>query len=73
MLQAKENMKYQEHFYQHELGEALILDETTNIIIENKPTAEWTLTDENQLTKLNLGTIEDLKVVFISVVLPAII
>ncbi len=37
MLQAKENMKYPEHFYQHELGEALILDELVDIAIKNKP------------------------------------
>jgi hypothetical protein len=73
MLQAKENMKYQEQFYQHELGEALILDESADIIIENKPIARWTLTNEEQFTKLNLGTIEDAKVVFISVVQPATI
>jgi hypothetical protein len=73
MLQAKENMKYQEHFYQHEPREALILDESVDIIIENKLIVGWTLTNEEQLTKLNLGTVEDLKVVFISVVLPTTI
>jgi hypothetical protein len=55
-------MKYQEHFYQHEPGEALILDELVDITIKNKPIVKWTLTSEEQLTKLNLGTIEDPKV-----------
>lgn len=46
MLQAKENMKYPEHFYQHELGEALILDELVDIAIKNKPIVRWTLTSK---------------------------
>jgi hypothetical protein len=40
-------MKYLKHFYWHEFGEALILDELTNITIKNKPIVEWTLINEN--------------------------
>jgi hypothetical protein len=46
------------------------LDEVVNIIIKNKPTAGWTLIKEKQLIKLNLGSLENLKMVFINFVLP---
>jgi hypothetical protein len=33
MLQPKEDVNYPEHFYKHELGEALVLNEVPNITI----------------------------------------
>jgi hypothetical protein len=43
MLHADKNIKYQEHFHQHELGEALILNELINITIQNKSVVGWTM------------------------------
>jgi ABC-type antimicrobial peptide transport system ATPase subunit len=46
------------YFYEHQPGEALILDEATDIIIKDKKITSWTMTVEEQLVKLNLGNKE---------------
>jgi hypothetical protein len=47
MLHVNKDIKYPEQFYQHELREALILDEATYIMIWNKPIARWIVIEKN--------------------------
>ncbi len=41
MFQPKEKPEYPIYFYQHQLGEVLILDETTDVIVKDKNIARW--------------------------------
>jgi hypothetical protein len=66
ILHADKNIKYRKHFYQHELGEALILNKLINITIQNKLIVGWIVIKEEQLIKLNLGNVKDPKNVLIS-------
>jgi hypothetical protein len=68
MLQPDESMSFSKHFYHHEPREALILDERMDMTIKNKPIVEWTLIEEEQLTKLNLGNKQNPKMVFIDAI-----
>ncbi len=70
MLQPKEKPKYPIYFYQHQLGEVLILDEATDVTIKDKKITRWIVIFEEQLKKLNLGSEGDPKEVLINVVLP---
>jgi hypothetical protein len=70
LLELEEEISYPKHFYKCEPREAFILDEIANIIIKNIPVVGWTLIKGKQLSKLNLGSLENLKMVFISYVLP---
>ncbi len=58
------------YFYEHQLGEALILDEAIDIIVEDKKIASWIVTTKEQLAKLNLGSKKEPKEVLINVILP---
>lgn len=68
MLQPDESMNFSKHFYHHEPREASILDDRMDMTIKNKPIVEWTLTEEEQLTKLNLGNKQNPKMVFIDAI-----
>ncbi len=70
MFQPKEKIKYLIYFYQHQLGEVLILDEATDVTIKDKKIIRWIVIAEEQLKKLNLGNERDFKEALINVVLP---
>ncbi len=61
MLQPKNKVDDPVYFYEHQLGETLILDKATNIIIKDKKIVTWTMTTKEQLVKLNLGNKEKFK------------
>lgn len=69
MLQPDESKNFSKHFYHHEPREALILDERMDMTIKNKPIVECILTEEEQLTKLNLGNKQNPKMVLIDAIL----
>jgi hypothetical protein len=46
---------YPMYFYEHQLGEVLILDEATNNTIKDKKITGWIVTTEEKLVKFNLG------------------
>ncbi len=54
MLQPKAKPKYLVFFYQHQLGEVLILGEVADVIVRDKKFTRWTIIIE--LKKLNLGS-----------------
>jgi hypothetical protein len=56
--------------FEHQQGEALILDEVVNITIKYKKIVGWIVIIKEQLKKLNLGNEEDPKEVFINAILP---
>jgi len=43
-LQLEDIIDYPMYFYEHQLGEALILDETTDVIIKDKKIVGWIVT-----------------------------
>jgi hypothetical protein len=55
MLQPKDEVNYLMYSYEHQLGEALILDEAIDIIVKDKKTTSWIVIAEEQLVKFNLG------------------
>ncbi len=56
MLQL-EKVDYLVYFYEHQLGEALILDEVFDIIAKDKNIVGWIVTIGGQLIKLKLGSL----------------
>ncbi len=58
------------HFYKHELGETLIFDEATNIIIKDQKIVGWSIITKEQLVKLNLGTQVEPQDVLVNAILP---
>jgi len=60
MSQLEENFDYPVYLYEHELGEALILDEDADITIKDKKIVGWIMMVEEQLVKLNLGSEKNL-------------
>jgi hypothetical protein len=70
MLQL-EKVDYLVYFYEHQLGEPLILDEAFDITSKDKRISGWIVTIEGQLIKLNLGN-KELKKVLINAILPNI-
>jgi len=46
MLQLENKVDNPMYFYEHQLGEALILDEVPNIIVKDKKIVSWTMTTE---------------------------
>ena len=47
---------YPPHFYQHEVGDVLIDDTPAQIKVQKMKIAGWTLSKEEQVKLLNLGT-----------------
>jgi len=41
MFQPEEKIEYPVYFYQHQLGEVLILDEATNVTVKDKMIIGW--------------------------------
>jgi len=70
MLQPKDKNEYFVYFFEHQLGEALILDEVVNITIKDKKLVRWIIITKEELKKLNLDSEEDPKEVFINAILP---
>ncbi len=60
------------YFYEHQPREALILDESIDIIVKDKKIASCIMTIEEQLVKLNLGNKEEPKEVLINAILPSV-
>jgi hypothetical protein len=56
MLQLEEKNVYLVTFYEHQLGEVLILDEAVDILVKDKKITSQTITTKKQLAKLNLGS-----------------
>jgi hypothetical protein len=73
MLQLEDKIDYLVYFYEHQPREALTLDEIIDIIVKDKTIVGWTVTIEEQLVKLNLGSKEKPKEVLINAILPSII
>jgi hypothetical protein len=70
MFQSEEKIEYPVYFYQHQLGEVLILDEVANVTIKNKKIVGWIVIAEKKLKKLKLGNEGDPKEALINVILP---
>ncbi len=58
------------YFFEHQLGEALILDEVVNITIKDKKIVGWIVITKEHLKTFNLGSEKDPKKVFINAILP---
>ncbi len=56
MSQPEDKVDYPVYLYEHELGEALILDEATDIIVKDKKIVGWTMTTKEQFVKLIVMT-----------------
>jgi hypothetical protein len=69
MAQPKDDINYPFWYYQHELGETLILDEFANIMIINKQITGWTFIIDEQLNKLNLGINEEPRIMLVNATL----
>jgi len=72
MLQLEDIVDYPVYFYEHQLKEALILDEVVDITVKDKKIASWIVTVEEQLVKLNLGSNEEPKEILINAILPSV-
>jgi hypothetical protein len=72
MLQLEDIVDYLVYFYEHQLKEALILDEVVDITVKDKKIASWIVTVEEQLVKLNLGSNEEPKEILINAILPSV-
>jgi hypothetical protein len=72
MLQPKDKVDYLMYFYEHQQGEALILDEAIDIIVKDKKTTDGIVIVEEQLVKFNLGSKEELKEVLTNAILPSV-
>jgi hypothetical protein len=70
MLQPYNKNEYPIYFYEHQQGEALILDKGIHITIKDIKNTSWTITANEQLAKLNLSNEEELRNVLISAILP---
>jgi len=70
MLQLEDKNEYSIFFYEHQQGEALILDKVIDITIKDKNNISWTITTSEQLAELNLSSEEKLWNVLISAILP---
>jgi hypothetical protein len=68
MAQLKKNINYPFWYYQHGPRELSILDESTNIMIK-KIIIRWTFTNDEQLSKKNLGTNEEPRIMLVSITL----
>ncbi len=60
MLQLEDKNEYSIFFYEHQQGEALILDKVIDITIKDKNNISWTITTSEQLAELNLSSEEKL-------------
>jgi hypothetical protein len=69
MFQLEDIIDYLIYFNEHQPGEALILDEATNIAIKDKKIVGWIVTVEEQLVKLNLGNKGKPKEILINAIL----
>ncbi len=47
---------YLEMYYEHQLGNVVVDETPTKIKVQGLQIARWTLTKDQQLMKLNLGT-----------------
>jgi hypothetical protein len=72
MLQLEDKVDYLVYFYEHQLGETLILDEATDIIVKDKKIVGWIVIFKEQLVKLNLGNKKEPKEVLINAILPSV-
>ncbi len=70
MVQLDENINHLFRYYSHEPGETLILDESIDMMIMNKQITRWTFTVDEQLNKLNLGTIGKPYIMLVNTTLP---
>jgi hypothetical protein len=68
MAQLKKNINYPFWYYQHEPRETSILDKSTNIMIKIIIIG-WTFINDKQLSKLNLGTNEEPRIMLVSITL----
>ncbi len=46
MFQLEKNLEYLVYFFQHQLGEVLILDEYVDVAIKDKKIVGWTVTSK---------------------------
>ncbi len=70
MLQLEDKNEYPIFCYEHQQGEALILDKGIYITIKDKKSISWIIIANEQLAKLNLSSEEELRNVLISAILP---
>jgi len=70
MLQLEDKNEYPIFCYEHQQGEALIIDKGIYITIKDKNNTSWIITANEQLAKLNLSSEEELRNMLIRAILP---